>query len=231
MQSRVIRERLMREAEGNVAIKITEGDDNDSFEVAGRGELQLAVLIENMRREGFELTIGRPRVVMREENGEKLEPIEEVIIDVDDEHTGVVVQKLTERKGELVDMRPSGVGRTRLRFYVPTRSLIGYQPELLSDTRGTAIFNRLFHDYEPFKGALPGRRTGVLISNGTGTVRRLRAVEPRRSRPDHDRCRRRHLRRHDHRRACPRERSRSERAQGQAAHQHPHHVQGRSGAA
>ena len=168
VQSRVIRERLMREAEGNVAIKITEGNDNDSFEVAGRGELQLAVLIENMRREGFELTIGRPRVVMKEENGEKLEPIEEVIIDVDDEHTGVIVQKLTERKGDLVDLRPSGIGRTRLRFYVPTRSLIGYQPELLSDTRGTAIFNRLFHAYQPYKGALPGRRTGVLISNGTG---------------------------------------------------------------
>jgi GTP-binding protein len=168
VQSRVIRERLLREAEGNVAIRVTEGEDNDSFDVAGRGELQLAVLIENMRREGFELTIGRPRVVFREENGQKLEPIEEVIIDVDDEHSGVVVQKLTERKGDLVDMRPSGVGRTRLRFYVPTRSLIGYQPELLSDTRGTAIFNRLFHEYQPFKGALPGRRTGVLISNGTG---------------------------------------------------------------
>ncbi|MDB5507028.1 MAG: typA [Devosia sp.] len=169
VQSRVIRERLLREAEGNVAIKITEGTDNDSFEVAGRGELQLAVLIENMRREGFELTIGRPRVVMREgENGVKLEPIEEVIIDVDDEHTGIIVQKLTERKGDLVDMRPSGIGRTRLRFHVPTRSLIGYQPELLSDTRGTAIFNRLFYAYEPYKGALPGRRTGVLISNGTG---------------------------------------------------------------
>jgi GTP-binding protein len=168
VQSRVIRERLLREAEGNVAIRVTEGEDNDSFDVAGRGELQLAVLIENMRREGFELTIGRPRVVFREENGQRLEPIEEVIIDVDDEHSGVVVQKLTERKGELVDMRPSGTGRTRLRFYVPTRSLIGYQPELLSDTRGTAIFNRLFHEYQPYKGPLPGRRTGVLISNGTG---------------------------------------------------------------
>jgi len=170
VQSRVIRERLRREAEGNVAIRVTEGEDNDSFDVAGRGELQLAVLIENMRREGFELTIGRPKVVFREENGQRLEPIEEVIIDVDDEHTGVIVQKLTERKGELVDMRPSGVGRQRLRFYVPTRSLIGYQPELLSDTRGTAIFNRLFHDYQPYKGNLPGRRTGVLISNGTGTA-------------------------------------------------------------
>ena len=120
VQSRVIRERLLREAEGNVAIRVTPGDDNDdAFDVAGRGELQLAVLIENMRREGFELTIGRPQGADREENGQKLEPIEEVIIDVDDEHTGVVVQKLTERKGDLVDMRPSGVGRTRLRLLRP----------------------------------------------------------------------------------------------------------------
>jgi GTP-binding protein len=170
VQSRVIRERLLREAEGNVAIRVTPGTDHDSFEVAGRGELQLAVLIENMRREGFELTIGRPRVVLREENGQTLEPIEEVIIDVDDEHTGVVVQKLAERKADLVEMRPSGVGRTRLRFYVPTRSLIGYQPELLSDTRGTAIFNRLFHAYQPYKGDLPARRTGVLISNSDGAA-------------------------------------------------------------
>ena len=168
VQSRVIRDRLMREAEGNVAIKVTPGDDNDSFDVAGRGELQLAVLIENMRREGFELTIGRPKVLMKEVDGEKYEPIEEVIIDVDDEYTGTVVQKMTERKGELVEMRASGVGRTRIRLHVPTRSLIGYQPELLSDTRGTAIFNRLFHEFAPFKGELPGRRTGVLISNGTG---------------------------------------------------------------
>ncbi|KKC35075.1 GTP-binding protein TypA [Devosia epidermidihirudinis] len=168
VQSRVIRERLFREAEGNVAIRVTPGDDNDSYDVAGRGELQLAVLIENMRREGFELTIGRPKVLFKEENGVKLEPIEEVIIDVDDEHTGAVVQKLTERKGELTDMRPSGVGRTRIRLLVPTRSLIGYQAELLSDTRGTAIFNRLFHEFAPFKGELASRRTGVLISNGTG---------------------------------------------------------------
>lgn len=168
VQSRVIRERLMREAEGNVAIKVTPGEDNDSYDVAGRGELQLAVLIENMRREGFELTIGRPKVLFKEEHGQRMEPVEEVIIDVDDEFTGAVVQKLTERKGELTDMRPSGVGRTRIQLLVPTRSLIGYQPELLSDTRGTAIFNRLFHSFVPFKGELPGRRTGVLISNGTG---------------------------------------------------------------
>ena len=168
VQSRVIRDRLMREAEGNVAIRVTPGTDGDSFDVAGRGELQLAVLIENMRREGFELTIGRPKVLFKEENGQTLEPVEEVIIDVDDEFTGTVVQKLTERKGELTDMRPSGVGRTRIKLIVPTRALIGYQPELLSDTRGTAIFNRLFHAFVPYKGDLPGRRTGVLISNGTG---------------------------------------------------------------
>jgi len=126
------------------------------------------VLIETMRREGFELTLGRPRVLFRKENGQKLEPVEEVIVDVDDEYCGAVVQKLTERRGELVDMRPSGMGRTRLTLHVPTRSLIGYQPELLSDTRGTAIFNRVFHEFVPYKGALPGRRTGVLISNAAG---------------------------------------------------------------
>ncbi|WP_417579164.1 translational GTPase TypA [Pelagibacterium sp.] len=168
VQSRVIRERLLREAEGNVAIRVTPGDDNDSFDVAGRGELQLGVLIETMRREGFELCLGRPKVLFREENGQKLEPIEEVIIDVDDEFSSVVVQKLTERRGDLVEMRPSGAGRTRVRLYVPTRGLIGYQGELLSDTRGTAIFNRVFHEYSPFKGPLPMRRTGVLISNATG---------------------------------------------------------------
>ena len=169
VQSRVIGDRLMREAEGNVAIEMKRGADGDSFEVSGRGELQMAVLIETMRREGFELTVGRPRVLFREEDGKKLEPVEEVIVDVDDEHSGAVVQKLTERKGELVDMRPSGAGRTRLTLHVPTRALIGYQPELMSDTRGTAIFNRVFHEFVPFKGALPGRRTGVLISNGQGT--------------------------------------------------------------
>ena len=168
VQSRVIGDRLMREAEGNVAIEVVRGADGDSFEVSGRGELQLAVLIETMRREGFELTVGRPRVLFREENGVRMEPVEEVIIDVDDEYSGVVVQKLTERKGELVDMRPSGAGRTRLVLHVPTRSLIGYQPELLGDTRGTAIFNRVFHEFVPYRGPLPGRRTGVLISNGTG---------------------------------------------------------------
>ena len=170
VQSRVIRERLMKEAERNVAIKISFPEDADAFEVAGRGELQLAILIENMRREGFELTVSRPRVVMRtdETNGQKLEPVEEVIIDVDDGHTGIVVQKLSERRGEMLEHRPSGGGRQRLVFRVPTRGLIGYQSELLADTRGTAVMNRLFHSYVPFKGDIPGRRTGVLISNGDG---------------------------------------------------------------
>jgi GTP-binding protein len=170
VQSRVIRERLLKEAERNVAIRITENADKDSFDVAGRGELQLGILIENMRREGFELTVSRPRVVFRtdEATGEKLEPIEEVIVDVDEGFSGVVVQKLSERKGQLTDMRPSGGGRQRLVFHVPTRGLIGYQSELLSDTRGTAVLNRLFHGYAPFKGEVQGRRTGVMISNGDG---------------------------------------------------------------
>ncbi|MCP3056598.1 GTP-binding protein TypA/BipA, partial [Aurantimonas marianensis] len=167
--SRVIRDRLLKEAEGNVALKIDEAADKDSFYVSGRGELQLAVLIETMRREGFELGISRPRVVMKEgENGEVLEPIEEVVIDVDEEHSGVVVQKMSERKAEMIELRPSGGDRQRLVFHAPTRGLIGYQSELLTDTRGTAIMNRLFHSYAPYKGALPGRNTGVLISNDTG---------------------------------------------------------------
>ncbi len=168
--SRVIWDRLQKEAEGNVALKIARSTESESFEVAGRGELQLAVLIETMRREGFELGVSRPKVVMQKdpETGETLEPIEEVVIDVDDEHSGVVVQKLSERRAEMMDMRPSGVGRTRLVFHAPTRGLIGYQGELLSDTRGTAVMNRLFHAYAPHKGSIQGRHTGVLISNGAG---------------------------------------------------------------
>ncbi len=170
VQSRVIRERLLREAEGNVALRVTQTGDADAFEVAGRGELQLAILIETMRREGFELTVSRPRVVMQSDpvTGQRLEPIEEVIIDVDEDYTGAVVQKLGERRGDLVDMRPSGGGRQRIVLHVPTRGLIGYQSELLSDTRGTAVMNRLFHAYAPYKGEIPGRRTGVLISNAQG---------------------------------------------------------------
>jgi len=170
VQSRVIRERLLREAERNVAIRVSESADKDAYEVAGRGELQLGILIETMRREGFELTVSRPQVLFRtdEATGQRLEPIEEAIVDVDEEHAGVVVKKLSERRGELVEMRPSGGGRQRLVFHVPTRGLIGYQSELMTDTRGTAVMNRLFHGYGPHRGAIPGRRTGVLIANAAG---------------------------------------------------------------
>ena len=167
--SRMIRNRRLREAEGNVALRVTESEERDSMEVAGRGELQLGILIETMRREGFELSVSRPKVLLRRnEQGELLEPIDEVVIDLDAEHSGIVVQKLSERRAELVEMRPSGGGRQRLVFYVPTRGLIGYQGELLTDTRGTGIMNRLFHAYAPYKGEIQGRRNGVLISTEAG---------------------------------------------------------------
>ncbi len=167
--SRLIRDRLLREAEGNVALRVVEASDRDSMEVSGRGELQLAILIENMRREGFELSVSRPRVVLtKDDDGKILEPVEEVVIDVDEEFSGVVVQKMSERKAEMIEMRPSGGNRLRLVFYAPTRGLIGYQGELMTDTRGTAIMNRLFHDYLPYKGEIQGRRNGVLISNEQG---------------------------------------------------------------
>ncbi len=167
--SRMIRDRLFREAESNVAIKVTESADKDSFEVAGRGELQLGVLIEMMRREGFELGISRPRVLFREdENGKQTEPYETVVIDVDDEYSGTVVEKMAKRKAELTDMRPSGGGKTRVTFSAPSRGLIGYHGEFLSDTRGTGIMNRLFERYGLHKGKIEGRKNGVLISNGAG---------------------------------------------------------------
>jgi GTP-binding protein len=170
--SRMIVERLRREAEGNVAIRVRESDDKDSLEVAGRGELQLGVLIEQMRREGYELAISRPRVLFKTDSGsgQRLEPIEEIQIDVDEEFTGIVVDKMSRRKGELQDMRPSGGGKQRLTFYAPTRGLIGYQGEFLGDTRGTGIMSRLFHGYAPYKGSVEGRRTGVLISTDDGVA-------------------------------------------------------------
>ena len=166
--SRMIRDRLFREAESNVAIRVTESADKDSFEVAGRGELQLGVLIETMRREGFELGISRPRVLFREENGQRTEPYETVVIDVDDEYSGTVIDKMNMRKAEMTDMRPSGGGKTRITFSAPSRGLIGYHGEFLSDTRGTGIMNRLFEKYGPHKGPIEGRKNGVLISNGAG---------------------------------------------------------------
>jgi GTP-binding protein len=168
--SRQIGNRLMREAESNVAIKITEADSRDAFEVAGRGELQLGVLIEQMRREGFELSISRPRVLFKtdETTGERLEPIEDVVIDVDEEYSGVVVEKMSQRKAEMTGMKPSGGGKLRLTFLAPSRGLIGYHGEFLTDTRGTGIMNRMFHGYTAYKGPIEGRRNGVLISNGAG---------------------------------------------------------------
>ncbi|WP_292026103.1 translational GTPase TypA, partial [Brevundimonas sp. UBA2416] len=169
VQSRVIRERLLKEAESNVAIRVEDTPGGDAFVVSGRGELQMGVLIENMRREGFELSISRPRVVYQTgENGERLEPIEDVVIDVDDEYTGVVIEKLSARKAELKDMGPSGAGKTRLTLKSPSRSLIGYQGEFLTDTRGSGVLNRVFSHYEPHKGAIEGRLKGVLVSNGDG---------------------------------------------------------------
>ena len=185
VQSRVIRERLEREAEGNVAIRVITGADNDSFEVAGRGELQLGVLIETLRREGFELSISRPRVLFRDgaasSSGGREEPYETVVIDVDDEYSGTVIDKMALRKAEMTDMRPSGGGKTRLTFSAPSRGLIGYHGEFLSDTRGTGIMNRLFERYGPYKGPIQGRQNGVLISmeKGAAVAYALSALEER----------------------------------------------------
>ncbi|RNF33727.1 translational GTPase TypA [Paracoccus methylarcula] len=169
VQSRVIRERLMKEAESNVAIRVEDTPGGEAFVVSGRGELQMGVLIENMRREGFELSISRPRVIFREEDGQRLEPVEEVIIDVDDDYTGAVIEKLTgDRKGEMVDMRPAGHGKTRIVAHVPSRGLIGYHGEFMTDTRGNGVLNRIFHGWTPYKGSIQGRRQGVLISMEDG---------------------------------------------------------------
>jgi GTP-binding protein len=169
LTSTMIRERLFAEAETNVAIRVTESANRDSFELAGRGELQLGVLIETMRREGFELSVSRPRVIFKkDENGQMTEPYEDIIVDIDDEYTGTVVEKMTQRKAELADMRPSGHGKTRITFVAPSRGLIGYQSQFLTDTRGTGVLNRLYKEYGPYKGDMGGRRNGALISTETG---------------------------------------------------------------
>jgi GTP-binding protein len=169
LTSTMIRERLMAEAETNVAIKVSESAGRDAFELAGRGELQLGVLIEEMRREGFELSVSRPRVIFKkDENGNVTEPYEEVICDVDEQYSGSVVEKMTQRKSEMTDMRPSGAGKTRITFLAPSRGLIGYQSQFLTDTRGTGLMNRLFHSYGPYKGDLASRRNGALISTDKG---------------------------------------------------------------
>ncbi|HEU0223435.1 MAG TPA: translational GTPase TypA, partial [Paracoccaceae bacterium] len=164
VQSRVIRDRLIREAESNVAIRVADMPQGDAFEVSGRGELQMGVLIESMRREGYELSVSRPRVILREEEGRRLEPVEEVTVDVDDEFAGTVIDKLSQRRGELVSMRQGGAGKTRIIAHVPSRGLVGYHGEFLTDTRGTGVLNRVFHGWTDWKGPMPGRRTGVLVS-------------------------------------------------------------------
>ena len=182
VQSRVIRDRLMKEAESNVAIRISDTPGGEAFEVAGRGELQMGVLIENMRREGFELSISRPQVLTREIDGVRHEPVEEVTIDGDDSYSGAVIEKLTgPRKGELVEMKSAGADKTRIVAHVPSRGLIGYHGEFLTDTRGTGVLNRVFHDWQPWKGPIPGRRAGVLISieNGTSVAFALFNLEDR----------------------------------------------------
>jgi len=167
--SRMIRDRLFAENETNVAIKVKESDAKDAFEVGGRGELQLGVLIENMRREGFELSVSRPRVLFKkDQNGEILEPVEEVVVDVDDEFSGSVVEKLSSRKGEMIEMKPSTGGKTRIIFYVPSRGLIGYQSEFLTDTKGSGVLNRIFHAYVPYKGEMTTKRNGALIATDPG---------------------------------------------------------------
>ncbi len=226
--SRQIRDRLFREAEGNVAIKVTDSNETEAFEVAGRGELQLGVLIEQMRREGFELTIGRPRVLTRSnpETGDREEPMEEVLVDVDEPYSGVVVEKLCRRKGEMRDMRPSGGGKVRLTFSIPSRGLIGYHGEFLTDTRGTGMMNRLFAGYGPWKGTDrgPAQRLADLHRERRGGA--LRAVLHPGARHAVREPGRQGLCRHDPGRERARLRPRSEPDQGKEAHQHPRRRQG-----
>ncbi|MFQ6695824.1 MAG: translational GTPase TypA [Alphaproteobacteria bacterium] len=182
LTSRMIGERLFREAETNIALKVSQSSNNEAFEVSGRGELQLGILIETMRREGFELSVSRPRVVMQtNENGEKLEPIEEVVIDVDDEFSGVVIEKMTKRKATITEMKPSGIGKTRIVFSAPSRGLIGYLSEFRTDTRGTGIMNRVFDKYDLYRGPISQYRPGVLVSMeaGSTTTYALHNLEPR----------------------------------------------------
>ena len=182
LTSRMIGDRLFREAETNIALRVTQSANNEAFEVSGRGELQLGILIETMRREGFELSVSRPRVVMQtNENGEKLEPIEEVVIDVDDEFSGVVIEKMTKRKATITEMKPSGIGKTRIVFSAPSRGLIGYLSEFRTDTRGTGIMNRVFDKYDLYRGPITQYRPGVLVSMEAGqtTTYALHNLEPR----------------------------------------------------
>ena len=166
--STMIRERLLAEAETNVAVSFKENDQKDLFEIGGRGELQIGVLIETMRREGFELSVSRPKVLFKQENNKKLEPFEEVTIDVDEEYSSTVIDSINQRKGEMIDMRDTGQNKKRIIFKAPTRGLIGYQSKFLTETRGTGVMNRVFDSYGEFKGDIKGRRNGALISTDSG---------------------------------------------------------------
>lgn len=182
LTSRMIGERLFKEAETNIALRVVQSANNESFEVSGRGELQLGILIETMRREGFELSVSRPRVVFqKDENGNDLEPIEDVVIDVDDEFSGVVIEKMTKRKGMITEMKPSGVGKSRITFSAPSRGLIGYLSEFRTDTRGTGIMNRIFDKYDFYRGDIEAYRPGVLVSmeNGAAATYALFNIQPR----------------------------------------------------
>ena len=166
-----IRERLLAEAESNVAITFNENANKDAFEIGGRGELQIGILIETMRREGFELSVSSPRVLLKKnDQGEVLEPFEEVIIDVDEQYSSTTVDSINKRKGEMIEMKPMGKSKTRLIFKVPSRGLIGYHGQFLTETRGTGVLNRIFHSYDLFKGTIKSRRNGVLIATEQGNA-------------------------------------------------------------
>ena len=211
----------------NVALRVEDTGDADIFKVSGRGELHLTILLENMRREGYELAVSRPRVLIKEIDGVKCEPFEMLTVDVEEANQGAVMEALGARRGDLQDMQPDGKGRVRLDYRIPARGLIGFQSEFLTMTRGTGIMSHVFDDYGPMKPEIAERRNGVLISAENGRSRRLRAVEAAGARPHVREPRRAALRRHDHRHPQPRQRPRRQPDQDQAAHQHPRLGQGR----
>ena len=224
--SRQIRERLMRELESNVALRVEETADADVFRVSGRGELHLTILIENMRREGYELAVGKPRVLTKTIDGVVHEPFEALTVDIDEDHQGGVMESLGRRKGELKDMANDGRGRVRIEYRVSARGLIGFQSEFMNATRGTGLQSHIFDGYAPLAGDIPDRHNGVLISQRTRPCRGVLAVLAAGTRPHVRLARRSGVRRHDHRHPLARERSRREPDQDQEAHQHPRRRQG-----
>jgi GTP-binding protein len=168
--SRKLRERLMKELQTNVALRVEETESPDSFMVSGRGELHLAVLIETMRREGYELQVSQPEVIYHEENGQRLEPFEEIEIDVAKEYSGFVIEQMGRRKGEILDMGTSSDGHANIKIMVPTRGLLGFRSMFITETRGTGTLNSLFAGYKPFIGQIPQERNGSLIASESGTA-------------------------------------------------------------